>query len=70
SGARTAWIQPGSTDAARDFIDRLTNQDLGVLSRGAVLDVYFFEKSGPDGTIAKEPDYHVAWTIDPGAVLG
>lgn len=69
-GARTAWIQPNNTEAARDFIDQLTNQDLGVLSKGAVLDVYFFEKSGPDGTIAAEPEYHVAWTIDPGAVLG
>jgi len=70
SGARTAWIQPGYTEAARDFIDQLTNQDLGVLSKGAVLDVYFFEKSGPDGTIGAEPDYHVAWTLDPGAILG
>jgi len=70
SGARTGRIQPRYTEAARDFIDQLTNQDLGILSKGAVLDVYFFEKSGPDGTIAAEPDYHVAWTIDPGAILG
>ena len=70
NGARTAWIQPKYTEAARDFIDRLTNQDLGVLSKGAVLDVYFFEKDGNTGAVSAEPVYHAAWTIDPGAILG
>ncbi len=70
SGARTAWIQPGYTEAARDYIDQLTNQDLAILSKGAVLDVYFFEKDGNTGAISAEPVYHVAWTIDPGAILG
>ena len=70
NGARTGWIQPGYTEAARDFINQLTNQDLGVLSKGAVLDVYFFEKDGTTGTLSAEPVYHVAWTIEPGAILG
>jgi hypothetical protein len=70
NGARSGKIPPGMTEAARDYIDQLTNQDLGVLSKGAVLDVYFFEKSLSNGTISQKPDYHVAWTIDPGAVLG
>jgi hypothetical protein len=69
-GARTDVLPPGKTEAARDFIDQLTNQDLGVLSKGAVLDVYFFEKSLSNGTISQKPDYHAAWIIDPGAVLG
>jgi len=70
SGARTALIEPGITEAARDYIDQLTNQDLGILSKGAVLDVFFFEKDATTGMVSAEPVYHVAWTVDPGAILG
>jgi hypothetical protein len=70
NGARSDWILPGRGEAARDFIDQLTNQDLGVLSNGAVLDVYFMEKPSDDAIVTFKPDYHVAWTVDPGAILG
>jgi len=70
NGARTAWMYPGKIEAARDYIDKLTNQDLGAISNGAVLDVYFMEKPADNVAVSLNPDYHVAWTIEPGSIVG
>ena len=67
-GARTDWILPNRTEAARDFVNVSSNQDLAILSNGAVLDVYFMNKSSEEAPVSLIPDYHVAWTIDPGTL--
>ena len=66
NGARTNPILPGRGEAARDYIVIHSDESFATLSKGAVLDVYFMEKRS--GGITMVPDYHVAWTIDPGVI--
>ncbi|MDD4138402.1 MAG: hypothetical protein PHT99_11015 [Methanoregula sp.] len=68
NGARTRWIAVNGTEAARDYIVVPSNQALALLSKGAVLDVYFMDKPSDDAPVSDVPDYHVTWTIDPGTI--
>ena len=69
NGARTGLIQPNTTEAARDYVEVGSDQDLATLSDGALLDVYFMEKTDKDNTtVTLVPDYHVTWAIDPGVI--
>jgi len=67
NGARTEWILPNGTEAARDYVDVDSNQGLTALTHGAVLDVYFIEQQ-VNATYSLVPDYHVTWAIDPGTI--
>ncbi|WP_292542046.1 hypothetical protein [Methanoregula sp.] len=69
TGARSGWILPNMTEAARDYVTITSNQDLLQLSNGAVLDVYFMDKPTEDTVVSNIPDYHVTWMIDPGAIF-
>ena len=69
NGARTSWIQPNRTEAARDYVTLTSGQELAILSNGAVLDVYFMEKPSDDVPVSLVPDYHAAWKIDPGVII-
>jgi hypothetical protein len=66
-GARTFWRPPGAAEAARDYVNVNSDQDLAVLSKGAILDVYFMEYK-QNQTLSLIPDYHVTWVVDPGAI--
>jgi len=68
NGARTDWIKPNTTEAARDYINIYSADDLATLSKGAVLDVYFMEKPSDNGSVSMIPDYHTSWIIDPGTI--
>lgn len=68
SGARSGWIPPNITEAARDYVTIHSDQDLAGLQNGAVLDVYFMEKPSDNVSISLVPDYHVSWIINPGAI--
>ncbi len=63
NGARTREILPENGEAARDYIVIRSAESFATLSKGAVLDVYFMDRTS--GKISMEPDYHVAWTINP-----
>ena len=68
NGARSDKIVPGTGgEAARDYIVIRSDESFATLSKGAVLDVYFMEKIS--GEISMVPDYHVAWTVDPGVIV-
>jgi hypothetical protein len=66
SGARSGRIPPGIGEIPRDYIEIHSAESFATLSRGAVLDVYFMEKISNE--TSKVPDYHVAWTVDPGVI--
>lgn len=66
NGARSREIYPDTAEAARDYIDMYSNESIATLSKGAVLDVYFMERT--DNRTSMVPDYHVAWKIDPGVI--
>jgi hypothetical protein len=66
NGARSDNIYPGISEGARDYIDLHSDESLATLSRGAVLDVYFMERTSNQTSMV--PDYHVAWTINPGVI--
>jgi len=66
NGARSGKILPGHGDAARDYIVMHSDESFASLSKGAVLDVYFMEKRSDE--ISMVPDYHVAWTVNPGVI--
>lgn len=67
TGARTRNISPGTGgEAARDYVVIHSDESFATLSKGAVLDVYFMEKGSDE--ISLVPDYHVAWTVDPGVI--
>ncbi|MFA4825326.1 MAG: hypothetical protein WC593_09235 [Methanoregula sp.] len=66
SGARSGKIVPGIAEAARDYIVIRSDESFATLSKGAVLDVYFMEKTSDE--ISMVPDYHVAWFIEPGVI--
>jgi hypothetical protein len=68
NGARTKWILPNTTEAARDYVVIRSDRDLASLGKGAVLDVYFMEKPSDDIPVSLKPDYHTSWIIDPGAI--
>jgi hypothetical protein len=68
SGARTTWIQPNTTEMARDFVVIRSDRDLAALKQGAVLDVYFIERPSEEYPASLEPDYHTRWTIPAGAI--
>lgn len=68
NGARTKWILPNTTEAARDYVNIRSDRDLSTLAKGAVLDVYFMEKPSDDIPVSLTPDYHTSWTIDAGAI--
>jgi hypothetical protein len=68
SGARSKWITPEMTEAARDYVIVRSDRDLAALKKGGVLDVYFFEKPDDAAPIGNVPSYHTAWTIDAGAI--
>jgi hypothetical protein len=66
SGARTSEILPTNGEAARDFIEIRSAESFATLSKGAVLDVYFMDRTS--GKNSMVPDYHVAWTVNPGVI--
>ncbi|MFA6224955.1 MAG: hypothetical protein WC620_01945 [Methanoregula sp.] len=66
NGARSAVILPGHGELPRDYIVIHSDEAFATLSKGAVLDVYFMEKT-TDG-ISKVPDYNVAWMVNPGVI--
>jgi|WetSurMetagenome_2_1015567.scaffolds.fasta_scaffold01264_7 hypothetical protein len=68
NGARSDWIKPNTTEAARDYINIYSPEDLATLSKGAVLDVYFMEKISDNMPVPMIPDYHTSWVIDPGTI--
>lgn len=68
NGARSEWIKPNNTEAARDYVIIRSDRDLATLAKGAVLDVYFMEKPSDDIPVSSKPDYHASWIIDPGAI--
>jgi len=63
SGARTREILPTNGEAARDYIEIRSAESFATLSKGAVLDVYFMDRTS--GKNSMVPDYHVAWTVNP-----
>lgn len=67
-GARTNWIAANGTETARDYVVVTSTPNLAILSKGAVLDVYFMNKASDDAPVSDVPDYHVTWTIDPGTI--
>ena len=66
NGARSSWILPNNTEAARDYVVVDSAQELAALNKGATLDVYFMEQKA-NVTPTLIPDYHVTWKVDPGA---
>lgn len=66
-GARTRFIQPGESEAARDFVTIRSDRDLETLKKGAILDVYFIERP-TDEYPPLNPEYHTRWTIDAGII--
>ena len=68
SGARSNWIQPNMSEAARDYVTIRSDRDLTALAKGAVLDVYFMEKPSDDIPVSLVSDYHTSWIINPGAI--
>jgi hypothetical protein len=68
NGARSKWILPGNGDIPRDYVVVRSDRDLATLSKGAVLDVYFMNKPSDDIPVSDVPDYHVAWTVNPGII--
>jgi hypothetical protein len=68
NGARSGWMAPNDTQVSRDYVNIRSDLDLATLSKGAVLDVYFMEKFEDNVPIRMVPDYHTAWTIDPGTI--
>ena len=68
SGARTFWISHNNTEMARDYVNVRSDRDLAALAKGAVLDIYFMKYPGDNETVSSVPDYHAAWTIDPGTI--
>jgi hypothetical protein len=68
NGARTKWILPNATEAARDYVNIRSDRDLATLAKGAVLDVYFMEKPSDTIPVSLNPDYHTSWIIDPNAI--
>jgi hypothetical protein len=67
NGARTREILPDRGEAARDYVVIHSAESFATLSKGAVLDVYFMEKTSDE--ISRVPDYHVAWTVNPGVIV-
>ena len=63
SGARSGQIYPGIGEAARDYIEIRSADSFATLSKGALLDVYFMERTNNETSMV--PDYHVAWTVNP-----
>lgn len=68
NGARSDWIKPNTTEAARDYINIYSDSALATLSKGAVLDVYYIEKPSDTTPVSLIPDYHTSWIIDPGTI--
>ncbi len=66
NGARSARILPGRGELPRDYIVIHSDESFATLAKGAVLDVYFMEKTSDE--ISMVPDYHVAWTVDPDVI--
>jgi hypothetical protein len=66
SGARSGKIAPGIGEAARDYIEIRSADSFATLSKGAILDVYFMERTNNETSMV--PDYHVAWTVNPGVI--
>jgi hypothetical protein len=67
TGARSGLIYPNSTEAARDYVV-VPDPGFSLLSRGAILDVYYMVKKSDTDTVLREPDYHTRWAIDPGVI--
>jgi hypothetical protein len=66
SGARSGKIPPGMAEIPRDYIEIRSAESLATLSNGALLDVYFMERTNNETSMV--PDYHVAWAVDPGVI--
>ena len=66
TGARSAKIFPGGGEAARDYIVIHSDESFASLSKGAILDVYFMDRTAENTSLV--PDYHVAWTVNPGVI--
>ncbi|MFA4848721.1 MAG: hypothetical protein WC626_03260 [Methanoregula sp.] len=66
SGARSGKIPPGMAEIPRDYIEIRSDESFATLSKGALLDVYFMERTNNETSMV--PDYHVAWTINPGVI--
>ena len=67
TGARSGYIPPGIGEAARDYVEIRSADSFATLSKGAVLDVYFMERTNNQTSMV--PDYHVAWTVNPGVII-
>jgi len=65
TGARSGLITPNVTEAARDYVI-VPEADFDILSKGAILDVYFIDKNSDRPSLV--PDYHIRWTVDPGVL--
>ena len=68
NGARSDWIKPNASEAARDYINIYSADDLATLSKGAVLDAYFMENPSDASLVSLVPAYHTSWVIDPGTI--
>jgi hypothetical protein len=66
SGARSGEIAPGYGEIARDYIEIHSDESFATLSKGALLDVYFMERTNNETSMV--PDYHVAWAVNPGVI--
>ena len=66
SGARSGQISPGFGEIPRDYIEIRSDESFATLSKGALLDVYFMERTNNETSMV--PDYHVAWAVDPGVI--
>ena len=67
TGARSAKIFPNMGEIPRDYIEIRSADSFATLSKGAVLDVYFMERTNNETSML--PDYHVAWAINPGVII-
>ena len=67
TGARSGLNYPGIGEAARDYVEIRSADSFATLSKGAVLDVYFMERTNNKTSMV--PDYHVAWTVNPGVII-
>jgi hypothetical protein len=66
SGARSGMIPPNAGEIPRDYIEIRSDESFATLSKGALLDVYFMERTNNETCMV--PDYHVTWTINPGVI--
>jgi hypothetical protein len=67
-GALSGRALSNETQISRDYVNLQSDVDLASLKKGAVLDVYFYERTSDNDPPSQKPTYHTAWTIDPGVI--